>query len=121
VHWVKQLLALVHQAHQQGLSIGYITPELVWVRGSKVWLGGVGIVGEHKVDFTGLLATIKTIAGDTYEAMPWHQALEQYVTGELEYGLLIDQLEQMNLPPPEPKPQPKPIKAAESKKTEPSK
>ena len=84
--WTKQLVELVHQAQQQQISIGCILPQLVWARGSKVWLGGVGIPADlQNWDFAGLLASIRHIAGDAYPALPWREALEHWVGGECEY------------------------------------
>lgn len=106
--WAKQLVQVVHAADEQGIPIGWIVPELVWARGSKVWLGGVGIVNPaQKIDYAGLLQTIRTIAGDTYQALPWCVALEKYATGELEYPALLEQLETVQ-------PEPAPLEAAPS-------
>lgn len=92
--WVKQLLSVLRYAQENDIPVGYIIPELIWARGSRVWLGGVGVANpEHKWDFAGLLDTVRAIAGDAYAALPWREALENYVTGQLEYTALVEQLE----------------------------
>lgn len=92
--WCKQLLVVLQRVQEQGLPIGYIIPELIWARGSRVWLAGVGVPSPaHTWDFAGLLNTVKVLAGEAYPALPWREALENYVTGQLEYAALIEQLE----------------------------
>lgn len=94
VQWVKQLLSVLKHAQEQDIPIGYIIPELIWARGSRVWLGGVGVVNpEQKWDFAGLLNSVRVLAGDAYPALPWREALENYVTGRLDYFALVEQLE----------------------------
>ncbi|GEM81840.1 MAG: hypothetical protein KatS3mg074_007 [Meiothermus sp.] len=129
VQWVKQLLGVLKQAQENDIPVGYIIPELVWARGSRVWLGGVGVANpEQKWDFAGLLNTVRVIAGDSYPALPWREALENYVTGQLDYAALIEQLEAaaLVLPPvsvatpalpipTEPAPEPIPAKPVASK------
>ncbi len=129
VQWVKQLLGVLKQAQENDIPVGYIIPELIWARGSRVWLGGVGVANpEQNWDFAGLLNTVKVLAGDTYPALPWREALENYVTGQLDYATLVEQLEAAanQLPPvsvatpvvsalPELAPEPMPTKPAASK------
>ncbi len=92
--WCKQLLTVLNRVQEQGIPVGYIIPELIWARGSRVWLGGVGVPNpEHTWDFVGLLNTIKVLAGEAYPALPWREALENYATGQLEFAALIEQLE----------------------------
>jgi len=92
--WCKQLLLVLNRAQESKLPIGYIIPELVWARGSRVWLGGVGVPSpEQTWDFAGLLKTIKVLAGEAYPALPWCKALEDYVSGQLEYAELMAQLD----------------------------
>ncbi len=94
LQWVKQLLGVLKHAQEQDIPVGYILPELIWARGSRIWLGGVGVANpEQKWDFAGLLNTVRVIAGDAYPALPWREALEHYVTGQLEYAALVEQLE----------------------------
>jgi hypothetical protein len=94
LQWVKQLLGVLKHAQEQDIPVGYILPELIWARGSRIWLGGVGVANpEQKWDFAGLLNTVRVIAGDAYPALPWREALEHYVTGQLEYAALAEQLE----------------------------
>ena len=126
LNWTKQLLQVVKAAEDRGVAIGWITPDLVWARGSKVWLGGVGIESPHqKLDYAGLLETIRTIAGDAYPALPWREALEQYVSGEHDYGAVMEKLEsileQLEIPapqqevPPAHLPEPKPPRSKDLK------
>ncbi|MBO1436431.1 hypothetical protein [Meiothermus sp. CFH 77666] len=129
VQWVRQLLGVLKQAQENDIPVGYIIPELIWARGSRVWLGGVGVANpEQKWDFVGLLNTVRVLAGDAYPALPWREALENYVTGQLDYAALMEQLEAAanQLPPvsvdtpvvsasPEPAPEPMPSKPATSK------
>lgn len=69
--WCKQLLTVLNRVQEQGIPVGYIIPELIWARGSRVWLGGVGVPNpEHTWDFVGLLNTIKVLAGEAYPALP---------------------------------------------------
>ena len=90
VQWVKQLLGVLKHAQEQDIPIGYIIPELIWARGSRIWLGGVGVASpEQKWDFAGLLNTVRVIAGDSYPALPWREALENYVTGQLDFDTLV--------------------------------
>jgi hypothetical protein len=94
VQWVKQLLSVLQDAQKNDIPVGYIMPELIWARGSRVWLGGVGVANpDHKWDFAGLISTVRVIASDAYAALPWREALENYVTGQLEYTALVEQLE----------------------------
>jgi len=94
VQWVKQLLGVLKKAQEQDIPIGYILPELIWARGSRIWLGGVGVLNpQQKWDFAGLLSTVRVLAGDSYPALAWRQALEDYASGELEYAALMAQLE----------------------------
>ncbi|GIW23896.1 hypothetical protein [Meiothermus sp.] len=110
LQWVKQLVDVLQQAQKNDIPIGYIVPELIWARGSRVWLGGVGVVNPgQKWDFAGLLNTVKVLAGDAYPALPWREALENYVTGQLDYAALMEQLEA-----PEPAQQLKPSAIASS-------
>ncbi|MCS7069524.1 MAG: hypothetical protein NZN28_12975 [Meiothermus sp.] len=129
VQWVKQLLGVLKQAQDHDIPVGHIIPELIWARGSRVWLGGVGVANpQQKWDFAGLLNTVRVIAGDAYPALPWREALENYVTGQLEYAALMEQLEAaaVTLPPvsvaspvvatpSEPAPEPPPSRPATSK------
>ncbi len=129
VQWVKQLLGVLKQAQENNLPVGYIIPELIWARGSRVWLGGVGVSNpEQKWDFAGLLNTIKVLAGDAYPALPWREALESYVTGQQDYAALLEELESaaITLPPvsvavpvvptpAEPAPEPSPPRTSTSK------
>lgn len=94
--WTRQLLGVVHACQAQNIPVGWIVPELVWARGSRVWLGGVGAAGEHRWDYMGLLNTLRTIAGDTYPALPWREPLEAFVTGNLEYEALEERLEALS-------------------------
>ena len=94
VQWVKQLLGVLKKAQEQDIPIGYILPELIWARGSRIWLGGVGVLNpQQKWDFAGLPSTVRVLAGDSYPALTWRQALEDYASGELEYAALMAQLE----------------------------
>ncbi len=94
VQWVKQLLGVLKHAQEHDIPVGYILPELIWARGSQVWVAGVGVVNpEQKWDFAGLLNTVRVIAGDAYPALPWSESLELYLTGQLEYAALAEQLE----------------------------
>jgi len=92
--WCKQLLGVLHRAQESNIPVGCIIPELIWARGSRVWLGGVGVPSSvHRWDFAGLLNTVKVLAGDAYQALPWRAALEDYVAGQLDYADLLEQLE----------------------------
>ncbi len=92
--WVKQLLGVLEQAQERGIPIGYIIPELIWARGSRIWLGGVGVANlEQKWDFAGLLNTVRVVAGDSYPALPWREALENYATGQLDFATLAKLIE----------------------------
>lgn len=92
--WCKQLATVLHQAQEQNIPVGYVIPELVWARGSRVWLGGVGVSNpEHARDFPGLLNTVKVLAGEAYPALSWREALEDYVAGHIDYSALLQQLE----------------------------
>jgi hypothetical protein len=92
--WCKQLLGVLHRAQESNIPVGCIIPELIWARGSRVWLGGVGVPNPvHRWDFAGLLNTVKVLAGDAYQALPWRAALEDYVAGQLDYADLLEQLE----------------------------
>ncbi|AWR86274.1 hypothetical protein Mtai_v1c10300 [Meiothermus taiwanensis WR-220] len=92
--WCKQLATVLHWAQEQNIPVGYVIPELVWARGSRVWLGGVGVSNPgHVRDFPGLLNTIKVLAGEAYPALPWREALEDYVVGHIDYSALVQQLE----------------------------
>ncbi|WP_337870151.1 hypothetical protein [Meiothermus sp.] len=94
VQWVKQLLGVLKHAQERDIPIGYIIPELIWARGSRIWLGGVGVARpEQKWDFAGLLNTVRVIAGDSYPAVPWREALENYVTGQLDFAALEAHIE----------------------------
>lgn len=94
VQWVKQLLGVLKHAQEQDIPVGYIIPELIWARGSRIWLGGVGVASpEQKWDFAGLLNTVRVIAGDAYPALPWREALENYATGQLDFAALVEQIE----------------------------
>ncbi len=100
--WTKQLLEVVHAAQAADIPVGFVVPELIWARGRKVWLGGVGVPSDHhRWDFAGLVNSFKVIAGDLYPALPWREALEGYATGEVEYDHLIEALDaaQANLEP----------------------
>lgn len=89
VQWVKQLLGVLKHAQERDIPIGHIIPELIWARGSRIWLGGVGVGSpEQKWDFAGLLNTVRVIAGDSYPALPWREALENYATGQLDFAAL---------------------------------
>jgi len=100
--WCRQLLALLHQAQEGNVPVGWIVPELVWARGSQVWLGGVGVSNPaHRWDFLGLLNTLKVLAGEVYPALPWRTALEEYVEGRLGYAELAPQLEPLSLQEPQ--------------------
>ncbi|WP_027877445.1 hypothetical protein [Meiothermus cerbereus] len=92
--WCKQLLGVLNRAQESSIPVGCIIPELIWARGSRVWLGGVGVPNPvHRWDFGGLLNTVKVLAGDAYPALPWRAALEDYVAGRLDYADLVEQLE----------------------------
>ncbi|MDX2004927.1 MAG: hypothetical protein SFU83_06585 [Meiothermus sp.] len=92
--WTRQLVELVHQAQVQNISVGHILPELIWARGSKVWLAGVGVPAEGRNwDFAGLLASVRRMAGDGYADLPWREALEGYCEGSVEYQELKERLE----------------------------
>lgn len=92
--WCKQLLSVLNRVQEQGIPVGYIIPELIWARSSRIWLGGVGVPSsQHTWDFAGLLNTIKVLAGDAYPALPWREALENYAAGQLEYTALLEVLE----------------------------
>ncbi|WP_027881354.1 hypothetical protein [Meiothermus rufus] len=92
--WVKQLVGLLEQARAQDIPIGRIIPELIWVRGSRAWLGGVGVeVPEQRWDFSGLLQAIRAIAKETYPTLPWREVLEGYLTGQVGHAQLLEQLE----------------------------
>ncbi|MGK0618474.1 hypothetical protein [Meiothermus cerbereus] len=92
--WCKQLLSVLNRAQESNTPIGCIIPELIWARGSRVWLGGVGVPNPaHKWDFGGLLNTVKVLAGDVYPTLSWRAALEDYVAGQLDYADLLEQLE----------------------------
>jgi len=92
--WCKQLLGVLHRAQESNIPVGCIIPELIWARGSRVWLGGVGVPSSvHRWDFAGLLNTVKVLAGDAYQALPWRAALEDYLAGQLDYADLLEQLE----------------------------
>lgn len=94
VQWVKQLLGVLKHAQEQDIPVGYIVPELIWARGSRIWLGGVGVASpEQKWDLAGLLNTVRVIAGDAYPALPWREALENYATGQLDFAALVEQIE----------------------------
>lgn len=97
--WTRQLLGAVHACQSQNIPVGWIVPELVWARGSRVWLGGVGAAGEHRWDYAGLLNTLRVIAGDTYPALPWREPLEAFVTGKIEYEDLEKRLEALSSAP----------------------
>ncbi len=91
--WVRQLVELLEQARAQDIPIGRIIPELIWVRGSRAWLGGVGVEAPgQRWDFSGLLQAIRAIAKETYPALPWREALEDYLTGQVGYAQLLEQL-----------------------------
>ncbi|ADD28694.1 hypothetical protein [Meiothermus ruber] len=92
--WCKQLVTVLHWAQERDIPVGYVIPELIWARGSRIWLGGVGVPNpEHARDFSGLLNTIKVFAGEAYPALPWREALEDYVAGHRDYTALLERLE----------------------------
>jgi hypothetical protein len=98
--WTRQLVELVHQAQEQKISIGYILPELIWARGSRVWLAGVGVPAEaHIWDFAGLLTSVKRMAGDGYAALPWREALEGFCQSSVGYEELKGKLEAVPVEP----------------------
>lgn len=91
--WTKQLIETLHQAQQADIPVGYILPEVIWARGRKVWLGGIGVESEaQRWDFGGLLHSLKVIAGELYPAMPWREALEGFVSGEVDYEHILQAL-----------------------------
>lgn len=96
LNWTRQLLEAVQNCQSQNVPVGWIVPELVWARGSRAWLGGVGVAREQRWDYAGLLNTLRVVAGDTYAALPWREPLEAFVTGNLEYPALKEQLEQIS-------------------------
>jgi|GEM_PF-146358 len=92
--WCKQLVTVLHWAQERDIPVGYVIPELIWARGSRIWLGGVGVPNPgHARDFSGLLNTIKVFAGEAYPALPWREALEDYVAGHRDYTALLERLE----------------------------
>ncbi|GIW30227.1 MAG: hypothetical protein KatS3mg071_0401 [Meiothermus sp.] len=92
--WCKQLVTVLHWAQERDIPVGYVIPELIWARGSRIWLGGVGVSNPgHARDFPGLLNTVKVLAGEAYPALPWREALEDYVAGHIDYSALLQQLE----------------------------
>lgn len=104
LHWTRQLLEAIHTCQAQKVPVGWIMPELVWARGSKVWLAGVGVPApEQAWDYAGLLHTLRALAGDAYPALPWREPLEAFLTGGMEYAALLERLEAIT---PEPAPVP---------------
>ncbi|RDI95580.1 hypothetical protein DV704_06795 [Meiothermus sp. QL-1] len=94
VRWVRQLLEVLEGARAQDIPIGYICPELLFTRGSRVWLAGVGVPHPgRRWDYGGFLQTVRAMAGELYPALPWREALEGYATGQLEAGALRAALE----------------------------
>ncbi|MCS7059098.1 MAG: hypothetical protein NZ849_11570 [Meiothermus sp.] len=100
--WVRQLSEALEKAREAGVPVGYVVPELIWTRGRRVWLGGLGVGRpEQRWDYEGFLQTVRALAGELYPALPWREALEAYATGQLEAATFYAQLE---APPAEPSP-----------------
>ncbi len=102
--WVGQLSEALEKAREGGVPVGYVRPELVWTRGGRAWLGGLGVGHpERRWDYEGFLQTVRVLAGELFPALPWREALEAYATGQLEAAAFRAWLE---APPSEPPPPP---------------
>lgn len=92
--WVLALAETLDRAKAAHLEHGAITPERIWVKGSKAWLEGLGLPTRPlRPDREGLLESIRALAGEDWGGLPWKGALEAWAEGKLTTAQLREQLE----------------------------
>lgn len=112
--WVISLADTLERAKAAHLEHGAITPERIWVKGSKAWLEGLGLpTRSQHPDREGLLESVRVLAGEDWARLPWRGALEAWAEGKLVTAKLREQLQAaaQTVPPSrsaEPKPRERP-------------
>ncbi|PZA08216.1 MULTISPECIES: hypothetical protein [unclassified Meiothermus] len=92
--WVIALAETLERAEAAHLEHGAITPERIWVKGSKAWLEGLGLpIQPLRPDREGLLESVRALAGEDWSGLPWKGAFEAWVTGNLAAEQLREQLQ----------------------------
>jgi len=92
--WASALAETLERAEAAHLEHGAITPERIWVKGSKAWLEGLGLpIRPLRPDREGLLESIRALAGEEWGRLPWKGALEAWAEGELATAKLREQLQ----------------------------
>lgn len=98
--WTRQVVNTLCELEQRQLPAVPIHAELIWGRGSKAWLGGIGLP-TRVADSQGqaLLGAVQHIAGDRYTSLPWRSDLEAYAAGDMTLEDLRIRLENIPLLP----------------------
>ncbi|HEU4742202.1 MAG TPA: hypothetical protein VFS50_11475 [Meiothermus sp.] len=118
--WVIALTETLERAKAARLEHGAITPERIWVKGSKAWLEGLGLpTRPQRPDREGLLESVRALAGEDWGRLPWRGAFEAWAEGKLAAAKLREQLEAAAQTVPPSRSEPKPREVPASLRSEP--
>jgi len=82
--WARRLLATLLEMRALELQHGRITVDRLWVKGSEVWLEGLGLpVLASGPDEVAVVEALKKAAGDTWQGWPFRWVLERLAEGRL--------------------------------------
>jgi hypothetical protein len=96
--WTRQVVNTLCELETRGLTPVPIYPELIWGRGSKAWLGGIGLPAAVPQG-EALLGAVQQIAGERYSGLPWRGDLEAYAASDISLEDLRVRLENIPLLP----------------------
>jgi hypothetical protein len=114
--WTRQVVGTLCELVERKLPAVPIYAELIWGRGSRAWLGGIGLPTQAaQSQGPALLEAVQKIAGNRYSSLPWRTDLEGYAAGDLSLEDLRVRLENIPLLPDLSRSEIKPIAEARAK------
>lgn len=123
--WTRCLLESLAQLEARGLRYAP-RPELVLVKGRKVWLVGVGLKALEGEPALALLELARALAGEAWGRFPLRERLEALAQGRLGWAQALEEAEPapkvQDPPPPEPERpsrKPLPVETPEEVRAEP--
>ena len=95
--WSRQLLATILEMEALNLQHGRISIDRFWIKGSEIWLDGLGLpVPAKEPDIPALVAALKTAAGDSWHGWPYFKLMNNLANGEVSLREAAERLAENN-------------------------
>ena len=93
-YWARCLVQALQGLEEDGLVHGALSPERIWVKGTRAWIEGMGLPQTEPVkpDRPAVLEVLQTWAAHTWPTLSWAREIEEWAAGRLDSAMVVESL-----------------------------